>query len=94
MVPSVSRSVKGASRWIELNGLGMQPSEIVKFSLMILAIPYFENFSHYSFKQRCMGGIGMILPLLILIKQPDFGSFTICFLVIHNWKIQIQLELI
>ena len=40
MVPSFSRSVKGASRWIEFNGLGMQPSEIVKFSLMILAIPW------------------------------------------------------
>ncbi len=82
MVPSFSRSVKGASRWIEFNGLGMQPSEIIKFSLMILAIPYFENFSHYSFKQKCLGGIGMILPLIILIRQPDFGSFTICFLVI------------
>ena len=82
IVPGVGKSVKGASRWLELGSIGIQPSEVVKFSLMVLAIPYFENFSHYSLRQKCFGAFGMIIPLTVLIKQPDFGSFTICFLVI------------
>ena len=82
LVPGIGRTVKGASRWIELKSFGMQPSEIVKFSLMVLAIPYFENFSHFSARRKFLGACGMILPLVILIRQPDFGSFTICFLVI------------
>tara|TARA_Y100001954_G_scaffold145387_1_gene154824 strand:+ start:4008 stop:5129 length:1122 start_codon:yes stop_codon:yes gene_type:complete len=82
IIPGVGKSVKGASRWVEIGPVGIQPSEAIKFSLMVLAIPYFENFSHYSLKQKCFGAFGMIIPLTVLIKQPDFGSFTICFLVI------------
>jgi len=80
-IPGLGNFVKGANRWISLGSFSLQPGEIVKYSTLLVAVPFFENFFDMSVKQRWLKGSLLALPLLLLILQPDFGTFTICFIL-------------
>lgn len=82
LVPGIGINLKGAYRWISFKNFYLQPGEFVKFSLLPLSITFFENFHYIDLKKRILYSISLILPLGILICQPDFGAFTICLFVI------------
>lgn len=82
LIKSFGSSVKGATRWISLGGFTFQPGEIVKFTVILSALSFFENWKKMTNKERIKNGLGMILPMGMLLKQPDFGTFFICFVVI------------
>lgn len=78
MVPSLGIKGGGATRWISLGGIKVQPSEIVKLGMLLYAAHVF-----YSLRLEIQNNhvpssilvlIGGFLPLPFLIKQPDFGS--------------------
>ncbi len=81
-IPGLGVNVKGAHRWIGLFGINIQPGEFVKYSVVLCSIYYFENFFRFNLKERVLNGIYLLAPLALLLFQPDYGSFTICFLVI------------
>ncbi len=78
LIPGLGISVKGASRWIGIAGIRIQPGEFLKFSLILLAPTLFENFEHLDLKKRLIYAAMICTPLLILMRQPDFGTFSIC----------------
>jgi cell division protein FtsW len=82
IVKGVGASAKGASRWLSFGGMSVQPGEIVKFTVILSALSFFENWNKMDAKERLKHGATLLLPLALLIKQPDFGSFSICFMVI------------
>lgn len=82
IVKGIGSSAKGASRWLSLGGMSIQPGEIVKFTVIISAISFFENWNKMDLKERLKHGGSLFLPLILLVKQPDFGTFSICFIVI------------
>jgi cell division protein FtsW len=82
IVKGVGSAAKGASRWLTYGGFSIQPGEIVKFSVILSALSFFENWNKLNTKERLKHGASLLLPLALLIKQPDFGSFSICFMVI------------
>lgn len=81
-VPGLGSHVKGANRWINIGSFSLQPGEMVKYSILLVAVPFFENFFDMTVRQRWIKGGLMALPLLLLILQPDFGTFTLCFVLI------------
>lgn len=66
----------GGRRWIKLGPLLVQPSEYVKFVLILAVARYFSNLGGRSltwrdiFKAFAMVGI----PMLLVMKQPDLGT--------------------
>ncbi|MEI8347394.1 MAG: putative peptidoglycan glycosyltransferase FtsW, partial [Pseudomonadota bacterium] len=82
LVPSLGFTAKGASRWISWHGINLQPGEFIKFGLILTSLYFFENFSQMERKELLKRLALLLLPLAILIKQPDFGTFTIGLLVI------------
>lgn len=82
IVKGIGASAKGASRWLSFGGMSLQPGEIVKFTVILSALSFFENWNKMDTKERLKHGATLLLPLALLIKQPDFGSFSICFMVI------------
>lgn len=82
IVKGIGASAKGASRWLTIGGLSLQPGEIVKFTVILSALSFFENWNKMDNKERLKHGGTLFLPLALLIKQPDFGTFFICFVVI------------
>lgn len=81
-IPSINVEVKGAHRWIALGGVSFQPGELVKFTLLLASLNYFGNFSYLDKGEKTILAMGMAAPLLLLMGQPDFGSFIICFLLV------------
>jgi len=82
IVKGIGNSAKGASRWISFGGISLQPGEIVKFTVILSALSFFENWNKMDLKERIKHGGTLFLPLALLIKQPDFGTVFICFVVI------------
>jgi cell division protein FtsW len=66
--------IKGARRWINVAGLGIQPSELVKPTFAIVAAWLFaEQRRNPSFQGNLISAGLFALILAILVKQPDFG---------------------
>ncbi len=80
--PGIGVSVKGSHRWLNVAGITIQPGEIIKFTLLLASIFYFENFKDLEPKQRIKQAIFLLIPMIILVKQPDYGTFLICFIVL------------
>lgn len=82
LVPGIGVMMKGSRRWLNLGFMNLQPGEFIKFSLMLAAIRYFENFQSYNPKQRLMYLAGLVYPLAIFVVQPDFGTFFISAMIL------------
>ena len=66
---------KGAQRWIELGGLRFQPSEIMKLAVPMMIASYFSKKKlPPSFKELFVATILVIIPMLLIVKQPDLGT--------------------
>jgi cell division protein FtsW len=77
-IPGLGVVAKGANRWIALGGMSIQPGEFAKFSTLILSIYFFENFEKMELKTKLQYLANLGTPLLLLLFQPDFGTFFIC----------------
>jgi cell division protein FtsW len=70
--------IKGARRWINLAGFGIQPSELVKPTFAIVAAWLFaEQRRNPSFPGNWISAGLFIAILAILIKQPDIGMAVV-----------------
>lgn len=81
-IPTFGKAVKGATRWVDLGFFGFQPGELVKYTILLCSINLFENFESLEKKVKVNRIVGLFAPLLLLLAQPDFGSFTICLIII------------
>ncbi len=82
-IPGFGVRVGGALRWLQLPfGLRFEPSEFLKisFSFFIASLVCKNENTLKNIKWGWIG-IMMIIPILLLLKQPDFGSFVIIFIV-------------
>ncbi|EQC43207.1 putative lipid II flippase FtsW [Bacteriovorax sp. Seq25_V] len=77
-IPGLGVLAKGANRWIAIAGFSLQPGEFAKYSTLLLALYLFENFETLDLKKRIQYSLNLLMPLVLLILQPDFGTFFIC----------------
>ncbi|HXG55835.1 MAG TPA: rod shape-determining protein RodA [Vicinamibacterales bacterium] len=66
----------GAQRWIDVGPFNLQPSEFARLSLaLILAMFFGENRrGARNTGDLLIGGLFMIVPFLLIAKQPDLGT--------------------
>lgn len=79
-VPFLSRYHGGAHRWIDIGPLSLQPSEMLKFSFVVVVALWCSTYRSY-FKNWKYGLLPYILSAgavsLILLAQPDFGTYLV-----------------
>ena len=78
------RHALGATRWFSLFGISFQPSELAKFSLILVLARYFAGRRPtVSFETRFHGGLWWdmavplaitVIPMFLIFKQPDLGT--------------------
>jgi len=72
--------VNGSQRWLSIGGFRLQPAEFAKLTMIIYAASYLTR-KQAQVKLFTHGilNIGMVLALLglLLLLQPDFGSFFV-----------------
>jgi len=67
--------VNGARSWLGIGGIGIQPAEFTKVATVLMLARYLESAEFdSSFKKLLITGIIMIIPLALILAQPDFGS--------------------
>ncbi len=79
-VPGFGSKIYGASRWVQLGTFSFQPSEMLKFSLIIYLAAWLE-----SQREKVADFFEGLVPFLaivalvgfLLIKQPDMGTLGV-----------------
>ncbi len=77
IVLAVGRSALGAKRWISFGFITLQPSELMKISLMLMLARYFANDSNvegYTLRELLVPAIIIGIPAALIIVEPDLGS--------------------
>ena len=75
LVPGFTQYIHGSARWLKLFGFSFQPSELLKITLVLyLAFCVSKKQKKYSLLYDYLPILSiMMLPAIILLKQPDFG---------------------
>jgi cell division protein FtsW len=83
-IPGLGVRVGGAQRWIPLGfGFRFEPCELMKVSLPLVLATFAAQrddlWGKWTWPLRALIVMG---PISLLLLQPDFGSFTICMMVL------------
>ena len=97
-------SVNGSQRWLDLQIIRLQPSEVMKLAIVLALARYYHDLprSRVSHIAGILGALLIIgIPMVLVLRQPDLGTtlllaatgFAIVFLAGINWRV-ITLALI
>ncbi len=77
LIPILSKTAGGASRWIQIAGISLQPIEISKYLLLIFIAKHLivKLDKINTFKIGIISPFTLTLPyVIVLLSQPDFGN--------------------
>ena len=81
-LPGIGMQLNGARRWIKVFGVSLQPSEFVKILLPIVLISKQEKDPVKTFYQFLKLLSYAIVPLFLILIEPDNGTFAILMFVL------------
>ena len=98
LIPGIGREVNGSRRWFSLGIISMQPSELMKFFVVLYAADYTVRKAAlmHDFKKGFLPMLAvMVFTGAMLLRQPDFGALVVVtaiamavlFLGGLNWRV-------
>lgn len=74
---------KGATSWFDLGGFSFQPSELLKLILIFVLAKYLarRHVEIRAMKHVIITGLYFVIPFILILLQPDFGSALIVFII-------------
>ncbi|HUJ62299.1 MAG TPA: rod shape-determining protein RodA [Kofleriaceae bacterium] len=71
-------------RWLNLGGMGIQPSELVKLTMILVLAHMFAHAEPHSYPLRRIGPQLLVLavPIVIIAAQPDLGTAVLLTLIV------------
>ena len=70
-------TASGSQRWISLYFINLQPSELMKISIIICFAKYYHRMQVSSvnkFRNLLIPMIILIIPIILVLTQPDLGT--------------------
>ncbi|MDT8447997.1 MAG: putative lipid II flippase FtsW [bacterium] len=87
LIPGIGTQIGAARRWIRFGGIGFQPSEFVKFAL-ILWMASFLSRKQGEIRQFSRGLLPSLIVMgiffFLLVLQPDFGTAVLISLTLFS----------
>ena len=80
LVMAIGRTGMGAQRWLAIGPFAFQPSELAKLSVTLALARYFAEDPKrggYDLRDLAIPGVMVLIPLLLVLKQPDLGTSLI-----------------
>jgi rod shape determining protein RodA len=74
---AVGAVTKGSQRWINLGGFSVQPSEMVKITLILALAKYFNDHrleGKHGIRELVAPFLIVLVPFILVLKQPDLGT--------------------
>lgn len=87
LVPGIGREVNGSTRWLNLGFMTLQASEPAKVFIVIFIAAYLSRHHQYvvsSWKGFATPLAFIALPVLLLLKEPDFGAVVVLMLAVFG----------
>ncbi|MDO9069991.1 MAG: rod shape-determining protein RodA [Deltaproteobacteria bacterium] len=78
------KMVSGSRRWLPLGPLSLQPAELAKIAIILAMATYFNRRARIEamgLKDLIVPGALVMIPVALIIKQPDLGSGILVALV-------------
>lgn len=80
LIPGIGRLVNGSRRWLALGPIGIQVSELAKFTMIV----YIAGYLVRQQKSLTLSVLGFIKPMIVLgvvavllLAEPDFGATVV-----------------
>lgn len=75
LVPGLVPRINGASNWIRLGPISLQPAELMKVSFIMLLARYLRYRENYRTLRGLVPPLLLAgVPMLMILKQPDLGT--------------------
>ena len=76
----IGDQAKGAQRWLDLQVIRIQPSELMKIALPLMLAWYFDRYERViSPKYYLIAVLLLLAPVILILKQPDLGTSILVF---------------
>lgn len=85
----------GAQRWVRLGPFTFQPSEFVKLSLILALAKFFQRYpgrQGFSLKQLGFPLFLLLLPMILILKQPDLGTAIVLLLLFFSILVFVKVR--
>ncbi|MDO8604799.1 MAG: rod shape-determining protein RodA [bacterium] len=79
----IGHAAKGAQSWFKIGLFAFQPADAMKLLLILILAKYFSR-RHVEiahFRHIIVSGVYAIIPFILVLLQPDFGSAMIIFFI-------------
>ncbi len=94
-------SVNGSQRWLDLQVIRLQPSEVMKLTIVLALARYYHDLPRWrvSHITGLLGALIIIsVPMVLILRQPDLGTtlllaatgFAMVFLAGVNWRVIVS----
>ncbi|MGB9621137.1 MAG: rod shape-determining protein RodA [Brevinematia bacterium] len=82
----VGKEIRGTKSWFSILGMGIQPSEFLKFGILLLVAKFLsrEKLDLSKFSVFAILGLIFFVPVIVVMLQPDLGmaiSYILFFLL-------------
>ncbi len=79
----IGREIRGVSSWLKIGKLGFEPVEFMKLIVILILAKYFSlrHIEVYRLRHLIISGLYIILPVILLLLQPELGYVLIITLV-------------
>jgi rod shape determining protein RodA len=78
------KMVSGSRRWLPLGSFAFQPAELTKIAIILVLATYFNRrprLEKMRLKDLLLPGVLVLVPVGLIVKQPDLGSGILLTLV-------------
>jgi rod shape determining protein RodA len=92
----LGRDIRGSARWIVVGSFQFQPSEFMKLALAIALAKFLHDDPRgegRTLKDLIVPGLLTIVPVLLILRQPDLGTAIILMLVFASIASLVRLRL-
>lgn len=81
LVEIFGQNVFGSKRWIDIGFFRFQPSEMMKFFLVVFGASYFNKINRSNVKGLIIYFLISIVPIALVLQQPDLGTSLVMALI-------------
>lgn len=78
LIPGLGTSVNGATRWLAIGSLPIQPSELIKPFLVLQSARIFGQWERLKWRTRATWVGIFLLVLLAILRQPNLSTAALC----------------